>query len=360
MKNKVTLHDIADELGLSIGTIDRALHDRPGINEATKARILKLVDQYQYKPDKIASYLSKKPKPLRIGVILQSVPAFFWSGVKNGILAVEHEFSDYGLEFIFKDITRYRKPYMIIQMIDELVQENADAILLVPINNAELRAKIAKTTRMGIKVVTLNDDIEDSERIFYVGPLMRQSGRIAGELMGRYLKGAGNVVVINGNFDSIVYQERLEGFKEIIQDRYEKIRILATYSYDFENLKENVDQMIKGVLDSMSDVTGIYDIDGASLYHIGNLVKKRTIPADIVIIGHEIWSQVAGLMSEGIIQACISQDPFAQGYYAAKLLYQYLAEGIRPAQERLFTRVDIIIRENLTPQENVLNPFYVE
>jgi LacI family transcriptional regulator len=168
------------------------------------------------------------------------------------------------------------------------------------------------------------------------------------------------VVIVNGNFDSIVYQERLEGFKEIIQDRYEKIRILATYSYDLENIKDNIDQMIKGVLDSMTDIDGIYDIDGASLYHIGSVVKDQKPSKNVTIIGHEIWSKVAGLMSEGIIQTCISQDPFAQGYYAAKLLYQYLAEGIRPAQERLFTRVDIIIRENLTTQENVLNPFYGE
>jgi len=34
------IREIAESLGLSIGTVDRALHDRPGINEETRRRIV--------------------------------------------------------------------------------------------------------------------------------------------------------------------------------------------------------------------------------------------------------------------------------------------------------------------------------
>jgi Bacterial regulatory proteins, lacI family len=34
------IREIAESLGISIGTVDRALHDRPGINEETRRRIL--------------------------------------------------------------------------------------------------------------------------------------------------------------------------------------------------------------------------------------------------------------------------------------------------------------------------------
>ena len=51
---KVTLQDIANELGISKGTVDRAIHNRPDISLETREKVLKLVEKYNYKPDKIA------------------------------------------------------------------------------------------------------------------------------------------------------------------------------------------------------------------------------------------------------------------------------------------------------------------
>jgi Bacterial regulatory proteins, lacI family len=39
---RVTLFDIADALGISIGTVHRALHDRPGVNPITRTRVLQM------------------------------------------------------------------------------------------------------------------------------------------------------------------------------------------------------------------------------------------------------------------------------------------------------------------------------
>ena len=36
------IKDIAQALGVSIGTVDRALHGRPGINPSTQKRVLKM------------------------------------------------------------------------------------------------------------------------------------------------------------------------------------------------------------------------------------------------------------------------------------------------------------------------------
>ncbi|NLC45362.1 MAG: LacI family DNA-binding transcriptional regulator, partial [Clostridiales bacterium] len=39
---KVTVQMIADRVGVSKGTVDRALHNREGINEETKEKILEV------------------------------------------------------------------------------------------------------------------------------------------------------------------------------------------------------------------------------------------------------------------------------------------------------------------------------
>lgn len=357
MAKKITQHQIAKELGISIGTIDRALHNRPGINEETKQRILDFVKQNAYTPDRIASSLARKAKPTRVGVILQKEPAFFWGKVRQGILAAERELADFGIEVIIREMASIRNTAEILRLLEDLIGKSVEAVILVPTNDARLREQIARAADLGIQVITLNDDIDASQRLFYVGPQMRRGGRIAGELMGRYLEGSGNVVIINGSIDSIDYHERIEGFKEVLKERYTGIHVIATYAYDFANLKDNLEQVIQGVLESIDDIAGIYDADGASLYHIGDYVKKHRLNDRFVIIGHEIWDEVEKLIDEEIIQVCINQDPFAQGYYAVKLLVNYLKTGFIPAHDRLYTRADIIIKENLTTQVNILNPF---
>ena len=74
-----SIKDIAQALGISIGTVDRALHGRPGINANTRARILKKAEQLGYQPN-LAARTLKLNRRLRIGVYLpQQIASFFKS-----------------------------------------------------------------------------------------------------------------------------------------------------------------------------------------------------------------------------------------------------------------------------------------
>jgi LacI family transcriptional regulator len=55
---KITLSDIAKIAGVTIGTVDRAMHNRPGISEETRKRILEIAKKYNYRPDLIGRSLS--------------------------------------------------------------------------------------------------------------------------------------------------------------------------------------------------------------------------------------------------------------------------------------------------------------
>src|SRR6185436_5288850 len=78
------IRDIADAVGVSIGTVDRALHDRAGINTRTRARILETARKVGYRPNLAARFLSSR-KELRIAVCLPREIASFWDLVRDGI-----------------------------------------------------------------------------------------------------------------------------------------------------------------------------------------------------------------------------------------------------------------------------------
>src|SRR5436309_16095593 len=80
----IGIKDIAKALDISTGTVDRALHAKPGINPMTRARVLRMAESLGYRPNLAARYL-KSRKHLRISVHLPLEIALFWDSLRDGI-----------------------------------------------------------------------------------------------------------------------------------------------------------------------------------------------------------------------------------------------------------------------------------
>ena len=64
--------ELAALCGVSQGTIDRALHNRPGISAATRARILAVAEQYGYAPNPAARELMGLAASTVVGAIVSA------------------------------------------------------------------------------------------------------------------------------------------------------------------------------------------------------------------------------------------------------------------------------------------------
>ena len=80
------IKDIAQALKVSIGTVDRALHGRPGVSLKTKARVLKMAEQMGYSPN-LAAQALKLNRHLSIAAILPKHISHFFDPLRAGIRA---------------------------------------------------------------------------------------------------------------------------------------------------------------------------------------------------------------------------------------------------------------------------------
>lgn len=88
MKNsRVTIKDIARELGLSASTVSRALKDHPDISVETKKAVVELSQKMKYRPNMMALSL-KNSRSNVIGVIIPELVHYFFSSVIAGIQEV--------------------------------------------------------------------------------------------------------------------------------------------------------------------------------------------------------------------------------------------------------------------------------
>ena len=82
---RVTTKDIARISGVSRGSVDRALHDKPGISRATRERVLRVSREVGYRADLIARGLVKG-RTSTIGVVVFDLAHEFFSELVSSIM----------------------------------------------------------------------------------------------------------------------------------------------------------------------------------------------------------------------------------------------------------------------------------
>ena len=90
MKTKATLKNIAQELGVSVSTVSKALNDSPEIGEATKTKIQEYAKLKNYKPNVFGLNL-KNRSTKTIGVIIPNILNSFFAKVFSGIEKVAEQ-----------------------------------------------------------------------------------------------------------------------------------------------------------------------------------------------------------------------------------------------------------------------------
>lgn len=352
----ITLRDIAEMLGISIGTVDRAIHNRPDVSPATRKRVLDLIEKYHYRPDSTARALSLRANPRRIGVVLIDNPAynFFWDQVSAGVETAASQLKDSGVKVLVRRVKN--ESLETAAAVDTLIAEQVDAVIFVPRNNAPARRAAEQLAEAQIPFLTLNDDLEKSARLCYVGPHSRRSGRVAGELMGRFLPSGGRVVLIQNGVKSLDFENRSAGFQEKLHGDFPSLSLLLTITVagsEDEQAERNDTERLCEELLHLGAIDGIYDASARFLPALSKLKQRESSLSRTVLIGHELSEETRRYLLEGLVTATLSQDPFSQGYAAVRILAEYLRDGTPPPADRIYSRTDILLRENLADEQEL-------
>src|SRR5450755_1831250 len=103
-KHRRGIHLIAELADVSIGTVDRALHGRPGINEFTRQRILQIAQQIAYTPNLAARALSVSTPNCRIGVCMPREIHFFYDELWSGIMDEARRLAQLGVQLVCRPV----------------------------------------------------------------------------------------------------------------------------------------------------------------------------------------------------------------------------------------------------------------
>jgi len=335
-----SIKDIAQALGISIGSVDRALHGRPDVSPATRARVLKKAEQLGYRPNLAARSL-KLNRRLRIGVYFPRDIASFFDPLRSGVRAAASAFAGVNVELVFRTFPRLDDGD--VELITADAAEKFDGVLVAPGNPEHIGPTLSVLARRGVPIVCVASDAPRSERMASVTADAHTSGAIAAELFSRTIQKSGHLATITGELTTLDHAEKLRGFAATLAVIAPHLSLLpAIESHEQPKVAY---RQAAALLSRKPYPLGIY-ISTANSTPVLRALEERSLLGEVQVIATDLFRELIPYIESGKILATLYQRPFAQGKTALELLLRYLLDGVvPPALTRLAPH--IILRSNL-------------
>ena len=91
---RATIKMIAEKAGVSIGTVDRVLHDRPYVKAEVRERVLQVMEELDYHPTHMASALATSGTTRRFAVVQPTWEGYVGRAISLGIYRFREERRD--------------------------------------------------------------------------------------------------------------------------------------------------------------------------------------------------------------------------------------------------------------------------
>ncbi|MGI9070906.1 MAG: substrate-binding domain-containing protein, partial [Bryobacteraceae bacterium] len=333
------IKDIARALGVSIGTVDRALHDRPGINPMTRAKVLKMAQTLRYQPNFAARHLKLKRK-MRISVHLPRQIATFFDAVRDGIQEAAKPFQS-SIEVHFRTYPRLGEGDL--ELFAETLQDSTNGIIVTPGHPADLKPWIRKAARAHIPVVCVATDAPGTERLAAISADAFTSGAMVAELLAGFAQGAASVLIVTGDLSVVDHAEKVNGFRTFLQKANSPLRVAGVI--EAHDDPEKARELTREFISAHADIGAVYVSTANSIPVIEALQLAGRL-GRIPIITTDLFPALAPMIREGKVLATIYQRPKTQGRMAFQALYQFLVQGTCPLL-RYRLPPHIVLRSNL-------------
>ncbi|PSM17625.1 substrate-binding domain-containing protein [Nitratireductor sp. StC3] len=186
-----------------------------------------------------------------------------------------------------------------------------------------------------------------------------EGGRAAGEALAAAIAKAhgdaeGDVMLITSVPGAESLDQRAEGFKAVLADKYPDIRIVADKVADGQIVTGL--NIANDVILANPKLRGIFASSEKMAVAVSQAVAENNLQDQIKIVAFDSNEQLVQHLADGIVAALIIQDPMRMGYDGVKIAYA--ASKGEKVPEMVDTGVNVITQENMDSErsQELLNP----
>jgi len=290
---------------------------------------------------------SQKPpaeKTLKIAVIPMGMTHEFWKSIHAGAVKAGREL---GVEILWKGPQKEDDRDGQVMVVEDFINRGVQGIVLAPLDDRALVRPIQEAKREGIPVVIIDSPLEGPDPISNIATDNYKGGVLAGEHLGRILRGKGRIFLIRCHEGAASSALREQGFYDTVLKRFPGIEFLSKDVYAGITT-ESAYQTLENLLNRFPEVDGIFCPNESTTFGTLRALEDRGLAGKVKFVGFDSSQKLVDGMRKGHIHGLVLQDPFKMGYLGVKTVVAFLR-----GQE---FEVKVDTGETLVTPENMSRP----
>ena len=305
-QKRISLKDLAHELGVSIATVSRALRNSPEIGQEMQMKVKELAKRLNYRPNPFAQSL-RKEGPRIIGVVVPNLVTHFYAAVLDGI---EDEARRTGYSVISSNSHESCEDEM--RAIDNFINLHVEGIIASVSQNTTDYSHFEKVSKMGIPLVffgrTCLPDLFSS---------VTANGDVAAQEATQHLidTGSRRIAFLGGPNHLDMVKRRKHGYLEALRDNRIPIdrELVVCNRIDFDLVVEATKQLLQ--IENRPDA--ILAVNDTVTFAAFTAVKEMglRIPEDVALIGFTddqharyVTPQMSAIEDQSYKMGCVAYD----------------------------------------------------
>lgn len=282
----------------------------------------------------------KQPDPAyNVYLVTMDLTDNYWKSIDDGCLKAAAELGN--INYVWSGPDAHDDALQ-SACVDEAVSAGADAVLIAA-NSAEgINASLQKAADAGCKIVYV-DSAASYDCVAALSTDNVAAGRTAGETMLAALKEKGitdgTIGVMGVTTDTASCVARETGFREAFEGTDYTLDDTVYMQDDEANVKNAVQEGI------LQDYIGFFGTNEGTTAAIGEAVKEMETAS--TVIGFDTSNEVLSLVSEGVIDATMQQNPETMGYDGLKIAVQALEGTYTDTNVQTDTGVTVITKASM-------------
>ena len=160
MAEKIRIKDIAERAGVSVGTVDRVLHERPNVSKTAREKVEKALKEMNYQPNMYASALAYNKSYTFYLFIPKHESEAYWEEIEEGAKKCEETRRDFHVDVEIRFYERSNEDSF-REMSKEILEAQPEGVIVVPSSLAVTRELTEQLHRNGIPFILLDSYMPD-------------------------------------------------------------------------------------------------------------------------------------------------------------------------------------------------------
>ena len=343
---KIRIKDIAERAGVSVGTVDRVLHNRPNVSKPAREKVEKALKEMEYQPNVYASALAYNKSYVFYALIPQHESEAYWEEIEQGIKKAIEVRRDFNINVKLMYYERFNSDSF-VDCYTKCLDANPNGVIIVPMEANTTKQFTDILHERQIPFILLDSYMPELKPLSFFGQDSYCSGYFAAKMLMLIASKEKEIMLLklmkDGKVTSKQQENREVGFRKYMSEYFPNINI-TELCLPFKGSRSEYDAMLKNFFEAHPDLHHCITLNSKA--HIVGEFLLRNNMHGIQIMGYDMVAKNAECLRQDSISFIIAQHGYQQGYSCVDTLFKsiVLRKKVQPVN---YMPIELLTKENV-------------